>query len=86
MGQVRPRSHSHPVSQKVGRFGKVSQYSLALSPPKHVGGGGGAPNPPKTNPPHKGGGGGGGGAKSPRINISLQIPASVTAVSAAHLT
>ena len=66
MGQVRPRSHSHPVSQKVGRFGKVSQYSLALSPPKHVGGGG--------------------GAKSPRINISLQIPASVTAVSAAHLT
>ena len=41
MGQVRPRSHSHPVSQKVGRFGKVSQYSLALSPPKHVGGGGG---------------------------------------------
>ena len=72
MGQVRHRSHSHPVSQKVGRFGKVSQYSLALSPPKHVGGGGG--------------GGGGGGAKSPRINISLQIPASVTAVSAAHLT
>ena len=38
VGQVRPRSHSHLVSQEMGRFGQVSQYSCALSPPKDLGG------------------------------------------------